>query len=125
MYEISVEHRFRASHYLRGYHGKDESPHEHDWRAEIRFRGKNLAQPEGYLLDFAEVQGLLKKIVSVMDGKSINGIRPFDKLNPSAENIARWVYTEFARLSAHKPARVTIWEKDGNSAGYIPDDPKN
>ena len=123
MYEVLVEKTFSSAHFLRDYHGKDEPLHGHNWRVQVRFGGKKLVQPEEYLIDFVQVSGLLDKIIEKIDYKNINEVPPFDKKNPSAENIARWVYTEFARLQpSFKPACVTVWETERGAASYSPDE---
>ena len=94
MYEVIVEKTFSSAHFLRNYHGKDEPLHGHNWRVQVRFRGPKLVQPEEYLVDFEEARVVLDKIVGKIDYKNINAVPPFDRSNPSAENIARWIYEE-------------------------------
>ena len=120
MYEVSVEKKFLASHNLRQYKGSTEAHHEHYWKVQIKFRGKKLVQPEEYLIDFAEVNKVLKPIIGKLENKDINKVFPFDKTNPTAENISRWIYEEFSKKSSKKPCSVTVWETEQESASYIP-----
>ncbi len=122
MYEVIVEKTFSSAHFLRNYHGKDEPMHGHNWRVQVRFKGSKLVQPEEYLIDFVEVSDHLDKIVAQVDYKNINEVPPFDKRNPSAENIAHWIYSEFERrLPAARPSRVTVWETEQGAASYSPE----
>ncbi len=122
MFEVLVEKTFSSAHFLRSYHGKDEPLHGHNWRVQVKFSGKRLVQPEEYLIDFVEVSNLLGQILSAIDYKNINEVPPFDHLNPSAENIAHWIYSEFEKLlPSFKPACVTVWETDQGAASYLPD----
>lgn len=123
MYEVLIEQKFSSAHFLRNYHGKDEPLHGHNWKVQVKFRGQQLAQSEEYLVDFVEVQKILEKVIEKIDYKNLNETPPFDKINPSAENIARWIYAEFVRkLPAPRPARVTVWETESGAASYLPDD---
>jgi len=122
MYEVIIEKKFSSAHFLRNYHGQDEPLHGHNWRVQVRFAGSQLVEPEQYLVDFVEARQILDKIISKIDYKNINEVSPFDKRNPSAENIARWIYDELiAVLPAPKPSRVTVWETDEGAASFIPD----
>lgn len=123
MYEILIERTFSSAHYLRNYHGKDEPLHGHNWRVQVRFKGRELVQPEEYVIDFEEVKGVLDQIIEKIHYRNINEVPPFDKKNPSAENIARWVHEEFTRrLRSAKPSRVTVWETEQGAASYSPDE---
>ena len=122
MYEVVIEKKFSSAHYLRNYHGHDEPLHGHNWRVEVRFAGPKLVWPEEYLVDFAEAHKVLNKIIARVDYKNINKVPPFDSRNPSAENIARWIYDEVvAALPVPKPSRVTVWETDEGAASFVPD----
>ena len=122
MYEVIIEKKFSSAHFLRNYHGHDEPLHGHNWRVEVRFAGGKLVQPEEYLVDFVEAHGVLEKIIAKVDYKNINDVAPFNKRNPSAENIARWIYDELStQLPDPKPSRVTVWETDAGAASYAPD----
>ena len=67
-------------------------------------------------------RAVLDKVISKIDYKQLNEVPPFDKRNPSAENIARWIYDELvAALPAPKPSRVTVGETDEGAASFIPD----
>lgn len=122
MYEVSIEKDFSSSHYLRIYHGKDESLHNHDWKVQVKFKGRKLVFPEGYLIDFVETLKVLEKILAKINRKNLNEVQPFNKINPSAENIARWIYEEFVHfLPSVPPSRVTVWETDRCAASYFPD----
>ena len=122
MYEVLIERTFSSAHFLRNYHGKDEPLHGHNWRVQVRFKGKKLVQPEEYLIDFAEVSEILDEVIKKIDYTNINTVAPFDQRNPSAENIAFWIYEEFVRrLPLLKPSRVTVWETDQGAASYSPE----
>lgn len=122
MYEVLIERTFSSAHYLRQYRGKDEPLHGHNYRVQVQFEGERLVEPEQYLVDFVEARSVLDAIVARIDYKNINEVPPFDRMNPSAENLARWIQNEFARaMPAHPPRRVTVWETEGGAASYVSD----
>ncbi|MHB9093668.1 MAG: 6-carboxytetrahydropterin synthase QueD [Eubacteriales bacterium] len=126
MYEISAFGHFDAAHFLRGYPGKCANIHGHRWKVEITLQGANLNQL-GILIDFMEVKRMLKEVVDIFDHKMINDVPPFDSLNPTAENIAKFVFDEMSgRLKSLTGdsigiTRVTVWESDAACAAYYLD----
>ncbi len=122
MFEITVEETFAAGHALRNYHGKCENVHGHNYRVEVTLAGEEL-DSAGLLLDFVEVKRALHAVVDRMDHRFLNDVPPFDTLNPSAENMARYIYEEISRgLPAGRVAvsAVKLWETDTASATYRP-----
>src|SRR5207247_2402099 len=106
---------------LRGYRGKCENVHGHNYRVELTIVGSELDKI-GLLVDFVEVKRLIHGVVDRLDHRFINDLAPFDVINPSAENIAKYFYDE---ITAHLPApvrlgQVKIWETDITSATYRP-----
>src|SRR5579862_3332526 len=122
MFEVSVEETFAAGHALRDYKGKCENVHGHNYRVQIVIEGPEL-DATGLLVDFADVKHLMDAAIARLDHQFINDIAPFDKLNPSAENMAKYFHDEVARgLSGGGPriGAVKVWETDETSATYRP-----
>jgi 6-pyruvoyltetrahydropterin/6-carboxytetrahydropterin synthase len=122
MFEVSVEYTFAAGHALRGYKGKCENVHGHNYKVQLAVGGEQL-DAAGLLMDFVEVKRTIKQLVERLDHHFLNDLAPFDKLNPSAENIAKYFYDEIAPEVARRDLRVqavTIWETDSTSATYRP-----
>jgi 6-pyruvoyltetrahydropterin/6-carboxytetrahydropterin synthase len=123
MFEVTVEAGFSSGHYLRNYQGKCENPHGHNYKVRLTLRGKTLDQT-GLLLDFKLLKHLLRPVVDYLDHQMINELKPFDELNPSAENLARYFYQQTAQqLSDMTAGRVrvkdaTIYETDSSFARY-------
>ena len=121
MFEVSVEQTFAAGHALRGYRGKCENVHGHNYRVQVLIRGPEL-DAVGMLVDFAEVKRLIQTVVDKVDHRFLNDLAPFDVINPSAENLARYFYEEIGG-KIPPPVRlgqVQIWETDITSATYRP-----
>ncbi len=97
MFEVMIERNFSSAHQLRGYQGKCENLHGHNYRVEIFARGRELNNI-GLLVDFGELKSAADEIVQYLDHRNINELPPFDKeLNPSAENLARYILEHVAR----------------------------
>lgn len=121
MFEIAVEESFAAGHALRGYKGKCENVHGHNYRVRVTLRGPRL-DSIGLLCDFADLRQIIARTINSLDHKFLNDIAPFDQINPSAENLAKYFYDESARqLGAQdgvEVVEVTVWETDTATATY-------
>jgi 6-pyruvoyltetrahydropterin/6-carboxytetrahydropterin synthase len=90
-FEVMIERNFSSAHQLRGYKGKCENLHGHNYKIEIYARGKELDNV-GLLIDFVGLKDAADEIVQYLDHRNINDLPPFDvELNPSAENLARFI----------------------------------
>jgi 6-pyruvoyltetrahydropterin/6-carboxytetrahydropterin synthase len=121
MFEITVEETFAAGHALRQYRGKCENVHGHNYRVQVTLQGPEL-NPIGLLVDFVEVKKLLQSVVDRLDHQFLNDLAPFDVLNPSAENMAKYFYEQIRAGIAVpvKVGQVKIWETETTSAVYRP-----
>ena len=120
MFEICVEHTFAAGHALRNYHGKCENVHGHNYRVEVGLTGPALDE-NGLLYDFAELKKHLRATSAYLDHQFINDLEPFTRINPSAENIAKFFCDELQKeLKTASIAFVRVWETDTASAVYRP-----
>ncbi len=91
-----IERNFSSAHQLRGYRGKCENLHGHNYKIEIYARGKELNNI-GLLVDFVELKQAADDLVTYLDHKNLNELEPFVvEQNPSAENVARFVLEKLA-----------------------------
>ena len=124
MFEVSVEDSFAAGHALRGYRGKCENPHGHNYKVRITLSGQEL-DSIGLLYDFKDVKSALGQVIERLDHQYLNDIEPFRQLNPSAENMAKFFYDEVGVLLARqtqgrvKVKQVKVWETDTTTATYF------
>ena len=122
MFELSVEDTFAAGHALRGYRGKCEKVHGHNYKILVTIEGQEL-DPAGLLLDFSDVKSLLRAVMERLDHEFLNDVPPFDVLNPSAENMAKYFFEEIGKgipAGRVRVASVKVWETDTSSATYRP-----
>jgi 6-pyruvoyltetrahydropterin/6-carboxytetrahydropterin synthase len=97
--------------------------HGHNFRVQVTLCGAEL-DSMGLLVDFVEVKKLIQTVVDRLDHQFLNDVTPFDVLNPSAENVAKYFYerlsTGLADTTPVTVAKVQVWETDTASATYRP-----
>jgi len=122
-YELMVETWFSASHTLRGYQGDCARLHGHNWKVELYLRCSEL-NDIGIAVDYKVLKKALKDAVSKWDHYHMNDIPPFDKINPSSENIARVMFEEMTRRlndENTRISRIVIGETCATRVAYWPD----
>ena len=93
MYEVTIIKSFSAAHLLADIGGKCEELHGHNFKVEITVAAPNLNE-YGLLIDFRLVKKWLNEILDQLDHKHINDLEYFADINPSAENIARFIFLQ-------------------------------
>ncbi|HDN79442.1 MAG TPA: 6-carboxytetrahydropterin synthase QueD [Chloroflexi bacterium] len=123
MYEVTVLRHFDAAHSLRNYHGKCEKLHGHRYQVAVSVKSGTLDET-GLAFDFTKLKKVLdEKIISRLDHDNLNEIPPFDRINPSAENIARFIYEELKKyLPGIEISRVRVWESPDAWVTFYPEE---
>lgn len=121
-FTVRVEARFEAAHYLREYRGISEPLHGHSYKveAELAAEGGGI-DGDSIAVDFVSARRKLETLAKTLDYGCINDIAPFDRINPSAENIAEWFHGQLSQAIASERAlvrSVTIWEGPVNSVTF-------
>ena len=125
MFEIKVEEEFEAAHRIVDYPGKCNRLHGHNWKVEMKISGSSL-DGLGMLIDFKAAKAMLQEVVNSLDHRFLNELEPFSEINPTAENIARYIYQElkqreiFYNDSVHLAA-VCVWESPRACVTYTED----
>jgi 6-pyruvoyltetrahydropterin/6-carboxytetrahydropterin synthase len=83
---------------------------------EVEAAGEKLDK-SGMLLDFSLLKAKLHKILGNLDHKYLNNIAYFKKINPTSENIAKYIY-DGIRAKKLRIKAVTVWESDNSCATY-------
>jgi len=120
MFELMVETTFSAAHQLKGYRGKCERLHGHNWKVQVHVIAEKLNEID-IAIDFHEMKSLTNEVVSALDHSILNEIFPFTEKNPSSENIAKWVYDSLRKKIENETIQlsaVTVWESENASATY-------
>ena len=125
MFIVTKRMEISASHNLNlPYESKCSQLHGHNWIIDVEISAEIL-DDVGMVMDFTHIK---KVIYDRLDHRNLNQV--FSDLNPTAENIAKWIADELADvihntndmnypLSA-KVTKVTVQESEGNTACYIP-----
>ena len=123
MYEITVEMDFDAAHFLRGYQGKCEALHGHRFKVVATLKGDKL-NDIGLAYDFTLLKRHLGEILAKYDHTNLNEVPPFNRINPSSENIATTIYNKLKKKLAGAPvslANIEVWESPQSRVMYRPD----
>ena len=91
MFELKIITQFGAAHQLRNYDGKCENLHGHNWKIEVFLKGEELDK-DGMLVDFTIIKERTKEIIERFDHRFLNDLECFSEINPSSENIAKYIY---------------------------------
>lgn len=129
MFEIEVELSFSAAHYLRGYKGKCETLHGHNWKVKASVNSAGLDEL-GMVMDFGKLKQNLKAVLDELDHRNLSEIGYFKKINPTSENIAKFIFDKLSntqQVTSNKQQarsntlkKVTVWETETSSATYTP-----
>ncbi|MBD3290268.1 6-carboxytetrahydropterin synthase QueD [candidate division KSB1 bacterium] len=122
MYKISVKTDLAAAHQLVGYNGSCRRLHGHNWKIKVQI-GTHQLDEVGIGYDFRKMKQLINSIVDNYDHQFLNEIPPFDTLNPTSENLARFIYDEIKnKLPQHiEIISVEVMESDRCSVIYTED----
>ena len=123
MYEVTIIKSFSAAHILAEIGGKCEELHGHNFKVEATVAASDL-NSTGLLIDFRIFKKWLDEILEDIDHRHLNIIPSFVNINPSAENIAKYICEELrkrAKTAKVNVVRVKIWESENAAVTYIPE----
>ena len=118
MYKICVKESFSAAHFLRNYKGKCEKVHGHNWVVAVTVGSAKLRK--GMVMDFVNLKKALEKVTGLLDHNFLNKIQHFEKINPTSENIAKFIFASLKK-SLPKPVKlleVAVEETPSNKVTY-------
>lgn len=128
LYTIRTKSQFESAHAIREYiedpdnSGKylDEDIHGHTWVVEVFASSNQVEERTGFALDFLILKKKVDELTSKFDHKFINEVKPFDKINPSTENLAKFFYQEVKAIMPDGSwlDKVRIFEGPNNYAEY-------
>lgn len=121
MFVVSVQAHYDSAHFLRNYHGKCERMHGHRYVVELTLTTDELDEA-GIAFDFVIVKKHLRDLAERLDHENLNELPPFDEIEPSAENQARYFYEQMKRLlpdpMGDAVLYVKVWETPTQYALY-------
>ncbi len=118
MFELAVQRNFHATHAIT-MQGRREDTHEHDWHVSVAVTGDRL-DADGLLCDFHELEASLDAVLAGLRDRDLNQTPPFDRLNPTAENVARHIAETLGPTVPPKAtlSSVSVTEAPGCTATY-------
>ena len=120
IYTLKVLADFASAHTLRDYPGACSRMHGHNWKIEAEVQATQLNEI-GKAIDFKEIKREVRAIADELDHRYLNDLAPFQDINPTAENIARYFFQRLAQRLNNERVHVsalTIWETDRACVRY-------
>jgi 6-pyruvoyltetrahydropterin/6-carboxytetrahydropterin synthase len=120
LYTLKIVTDFAAAHTLRDYPGACSRMHGHNWKVEVEVQATQLDNV-GMGIDFKQIKQATRKVADELDHYYLNDIPPFDRVNPTAENIASYLYQAVSELINNervKVSAVTLWETERACVRY-------
>ena len=121
MYVVSVQAHYDSAHFLRNYKGKCENLHGHRSVVEVALATDALNEA-GLAFDFVDVKRHTRDLADWLDHQNINELPPFDEIEPSAENQARFFFDELKQRLPDAMAEALlytrVWETPTQFAQY-------
>jgi len=119
MYTLSVEKTISTAHQLRDYEGPCARIHGHNWKIRLEVQSTTVDEI-GIAVDFAVLDEKLWKVIGPFDHQMINSVPPFDNINPTAENLVKYIYDQLRNKLTEKVSlkKVSIWETDEYMVSY-------
>ncbi|WP_077072658.1 6-pyruvoyl trahydropterin synthase family protein [Mailhella massiliensis] len=121
LWKLTVRGDFAAAHALRHYEGKCEDLHGHNYLVEMVVEGETLTPDTELVADFTLLKRELRAELALIDHRYLNELPPFDVINPSSENLARYLYRKMKERLSNLPVRMysmTVGETPLQSATY-------
>ena len=122
-YSLKIVTDFAAAHLLRDYPGVCNQLHGHNFKVEVEVTSTRL-DPVGMGVDFKVLKEATRAELSILDHRHLNEIPPFDIINPTAENIAAYLFQRLGmRLNGetHRITAITLWETERACVRYTED----
>ena len=120
MYQVTIETHFSSAHRLRQYDGERERLHGHNWSVKVSITSEEL-DDLGMVIDFRKLKDETNKLMDKFDHQYLNEVPPFNEINPTTENIAKYIFDELSRTintNSIKISKVTVWESPTCYASY-------
>jgi len=120
VYELTLVEEFSAAHRLTSSLHKCDRLHGHNWKVEVRVRAEAL-DANGMVVDFHDLRGWIRRVLEELDHTYLNDHPAFRADPPTAEHLARYLYTSLAGLLPSPAVRmgsVRVWESETAAASF-------
>lgn len=119
MFIISIKTSFSAAHRIEGYKGNCSELHGHNYTVEVNVKAEKV-DSIGMCVDFRNLRETANKVISSLDHTNLNTIPFFKEKNPTAENIAQFIYKKVqAELEGdYSLNSIKVWETEKYAVTY-------
>lgn len=124
IYTLKILADFASAHTLRDYPGECRRMHGHNWKLEVEVTARALSE-QGMAVDFKTIKSGARELCAQLDHRYLNEISPFDRINPTAENLAAFFYHGLSKKFNDGRVRVsaiTLWETERACVRYTEDE---
>lgn len=119
-YQLKIVTDFASAHTLRDYPGACSRMHGHNWKVELEAVATQL-DDIGMGVDFKVMKQAAREVSAELDHRYLNELEPFKEINPTAENIAAYMYKQISvRINSEtiKVTALTLWETERACVRY-------
>jgi 6-pyruvoyltetrahydropterin/6-carboxytetrahydropterin synthase len=119
-YTLKIVTDFASAHTLRDYPGACSRMHGHNWKVELELEASQL-NGIGIAVDFKKMKKTTNEVCARLDHRYLNELEPFTEINPTAENIAAYLYAEISKQLNNDTVTVnalTLWETERACVRY-------
>ena len=120
VYEITLDMFFNARHFV-VMNGVPGEVHTHSYRLQVRCRSRQLEQDSHVVVGYTAIRERMNQVVSAYNNQLLNDLPPFQRLQPTTENLAAVLFQQLERLLADLPVElvgVTVWESPTESVAF-------
>lgn len=120
MYTLTVKSHFDAAHFVRGYSGNCANMHGHRWFVVLKIRRNDL-DSLGLAVDFRKVKEVVNSIIDGLDHSLLNDHEYFQRINPTTENLSKFLFEKLAEPISQVGATLTeleVWESAECGVSY-------
>ena len=126
-YIVKIKTYFAAAHNLRRYDGACSGIHGHNWHVEVAVEARKLDNL-GMVIDYDILKEITEKNIKIVDHSYLNELEHFKDCNPTAENVAEFLYkniqkdiNNFKNSNDIKLKYINICETNTNYVNYSED----
>ena len=119
MYKLVITSKFSAAHRLVDYPGVCARIHGHNWNVKVTVVAEDVDE-KGMVVDLVPLKQHIDDCVQQFDHRIINDVPPFDELNPTSENLARYLFDYISDKIDVRVESVELSEVDDYTVIYMP-----
>jgi 6-pyruvoyltetrahydropterin/6-carboxytetrahydropterin synthase len=111
-YRIAVDIFFNARHFV-VIDGRAGPEHSHSYRLQVKCSSQVLALNDQVVIGYAQLRERMRLVVNAYNNQLLNALPPFQRLQPTTENLTGVLFQQLDRILFGLPVRlleVTVWE---------------